>query len=471
MKPRPISPARSLRRLLRRQLLAALIPLLLVSAGVAYYAILHFAGDAYDRSLARRALALADRVRVEAGQPTLHLPEAALAVLEFDPNDVLYYTVLAPDGRRLGGNAHLDLPKEWTGRRRLAFFDSEYDDMPVRLAVYTLPLTGTRARGEVRVLAAETLDKRRHLAEEALLVMGFPLLVMTALTLHAVNLGVRRSLKSVDALRRALQSRPPGTLDPIQVEALPDELAPLLGTLNRLLEDIRRLQKHNRAFIADVAHQLRTPMAGLQAEIQLMADTGEACAERLTRMQSLMTRQNRLIAQLIALSRAENPDTEWSRIDLVHLAREVARDWAPVLARSGVELAFETSLRQALCSGEPFLLSEALGNLLDNVARHSAATRARMYVGQDDDVVWVGIADDGIGVPADERARLGRRFVRGKAAQAEGSGLGLAIVTQCVQAHGGGVRLEEGIDGRGLGVRVCLPRLYEAGGWPSPASP
>lgn len=449
----------SLERLLLRRLLGFLLPLAVVAMAGAYYGTQYVAGLAFDHVLARRAYALADQVRVSGGRVVVNLPQAARDILEFDPTDVLYYRLVGPHGKTLVQNAELPVigGKTPPTRPRLGYRTQIFAGEPVRVAVYELPLYGTHAKGAVTVMAAETLDKRTRLAREALGIMAVPFVVLVLLIPAGVGTVLRRALRPVEALRQAIGQRRPDDLSPVPDTGVPGELKPLLQEMNRLLVDVAQLQQMNRKFLADAAHQLRTPLAGLDARLQLMA---EITPEHRQALERDTARLSRLISQLIALSRADSlgQTVARSEVDLMRLAQTVAADMAPRFLRAGIELALEGE--RSVLLADPDALVEALGNLLDNVLCHAGgANNALVTVRCRDDVAELVVADDGAGVNVTERDGLTARFVRGSGATALGSGLGLAIVEEIAHAHGGTVRVGVGLSGRGLAVTVRLPAI------------
>jgi len=448
--------ADSLERLLLRRLLTFLLPLAALAMAAAYYGTQHFAGLAFDHVLARRAYALADQVVVVNGRVEVSLPRAAREILEFDPTDVLYYRLVGPDGTTLVQNADLPMValSHATNRPRLAYRTLTFSGEPIRVAVYMLPLSGTHAQGAVTVMAGETLDKRTRLAREALGVMAVPFAVLILLIPAGVSAVLRRGLGPVEALRRSIGLRRPDDLTPIEDTGMPREMKPLLDEMNRLLADVAQLQQMNRIFLADAAHQLRTPLAGFGARLQLMSEISPAHREALD---NDLARLSRLVNQLLALSRADSLGQTVARreVDLMRLAQSLVADMAPRFLAAGMEIGFEGEPMQLRVDADA--LTEALGNLLDNVLRHSGAANVVVTVRREGDGAVLAVTDDGAGVPEDERDGLLGRFVRGRGAAALGSGLGLAIVDEIVHAHGGSVRVEAGQGGKGLAVTLTLP--------------
>jgi two-component system, OmpR family, sensor histidine kinase TctE len=456
----------SLRRLLLSRLLVFLLPLLLATLVGGYLSIYHYINEAFDRSLARRAYALADQVEVQNGKAEVDLPQSAHEILEFDSTDVLYYRVVGPAGEQLAGTNDFPLPTVLpvTPSDKAFFYDTSVDGDPVRAAAFLMSLGGTHALGNVLVLAGETKDKRRRLAEEVIAAMLFPMLVIVGLMAYAVSKGVDISLKPIHALRDAISRRSPQDLSPLKVEHIPNEIEPLLTEMNRMMADVESLHDFNRRFLADAAHQLRTPLAAFKAQTELALSNvhDETARASLAGLLTTLDRQSHLVGQLLALSRAEGAikSEDYSRMDLVQLARGVTADWVPRALELGLDLAFEAPQEAIEVRGDANSLAEALSNLLDNALRYTKrgdAITVRVEV-RDHNACLV-VADTGSGVPQALLNKIFERFYRAPGSQVEGCGLGLSIVRQIAQTHGGDAEARLGKDGHGFEVCLHLPLL------------
>ena len=454
----------SLRRLLLSRLLLLLLPLVVLTLIGAYFTTYHSINEAFDRSLARRVYALADQVEVREGKVEVDLPQSAHDILEFDSTEVFYYRVVGPNGEELAGTDDLSLPaiRPAEPSKKASFYDTDVDGEKVRAASYLLSLSGTSASGNVLILAGETTGKRTGVAREVVATMLLPMLMVVGLMAYGVSLGVDMSLKPIQALRRAISQRSPQDLRPIRMAAIPHEIEPLLTEMNRLMADVGDLQESSRHFLADAAHQLRTPLAAFKAqtELALRRATDESTRASLKGLLSTLDRQSHLIGQLLALSRAESAAkaVEFEPLDLVQLAREVAAEWAPRALEQGIELGFDAPRDKVWVSGDRNGLTEALSNLLDNALRYCrSGDSVTVGVEREAGSARLSVADTGPGVAADELEKLFSRFYRVPGVQVEGCGLGLAIVRQIAQTHGGDAQAGAGKDGRGLAVSVHLP--------------
>lgn len=456
----------SLYRLLFVRLLIVLVPLALVTLLIAYKATLHYTNEAFDRSLARRVYALADQVEVVHGKVTVDLPKRAHDILEFDPTDVFYFRVLGPSGELLSGTQELTLPEKLAKKAtpgRLAFFDSEIDDKDVRVAAFLLSMAGTSARGNVLIMAGETTEKRHSVADDVLLTVFLPMMLAIGGMVYIVSRTLNLSLRPVNAIREAIASRGTHDLEPIEIPGLPAEIRPLLLEMNRMMGDLRSLHESRQRFLADSAHQLRTPLASMRAQTELAMREArdEAVRDKLGNLLASLDRQSRLVSQLLALSRAENAlaDPIRHQVRLDGVARQVTSEWVPRALEREIDIGFvapETA-QYINCNSHP--LSEALANLLDNALRYCGkGGTVTVKVFQKEQQACVTVSDSGPGVPDEALNNLFERFYRLPGSAGEGCGLGLAIVRQVALTYEGQVQAANRPEG-GLEVSMCFPKV------------
>jgi two-component system, OmpR family, sensor histidine kinase TctE len=452
----------SLRRQLMSRLLMFLLPLVVVILIGAYFVTYHYTNEAFDRSLARRVYALADQVEVQDGKAVVDLSQSAHDILEFDSTDVLYYRVMGPAGEDLVGNADFPLPESLPSApsQKAFFYDTEIDGDPVRASALLMSLSGTHALGNVLVMAGETKDKRSRLAEEIIAAMLLPMLLIVGLIAFGVSKGIDISLKSIHSLHAAMSERSPQDLSPLHV-AIPSEIEPLLSEMNRLMADVEALHDSSRRFLADAAHQLRTPLAAFKAQIELALGSAQddSTREMFKGLLVALDRQSHLVGQLLALSRAESAikAEDFSVLDLAQMAREVAADWVPRALERGIDLAFEASQAVVKVRGDRNSLIEALSNLLDNALRYTKRGQAvTVRVEARASEACLVVADNGEGVSETMLDKIFDRFSRVPGNHVEGCGLGLAIVKQIAKMHGGDADARLGKDGRGLEVSMHL---------------
>ncbi len=459
----PAAPqASSLRRRLLRLLLLPLLVLFAVSGVGSYMFALHYANLVYDDWLYDSANSLALEVKRDASGTRLDLSESAQRLFEWDAVDRTYFSVSGTQSGHLGGRTDFPVaPTRAQALRSARVYNTQIDGHPVRAVA--LELAATDGGEPVMVEVAETLRKRRALAREILLGTLLPQALLIVVAGLLIWLGVRRGLEPLLRVARRLQAQNHRQLQPLADADVPQEAQPLTRSLNSLLERLQASLVSQRLFIADAAHQLRTPLTALKLNIeQAQAEhTLEGMRPLLAQLRISAERAVRLSNQLLSLARTEPEALEalgFERLDLCALAQEVGAEWVPRALAKHVELSFQSDAARIEVDGDPMLLREALNNLLDNAVKYHPGHGAIAVVVAHRPRPSVTIIDDGPGIARELRARVFTRFHRGdRSGNVEGSGLGLAIVQGIAQAHGGQVSLLDGINGRGVGVRLDLP--------------
>jgi two-component system sensor histidine kinase TctE len=447
-------------------LLGPLLALLVLDTALTYGTALKFSNRAHDRSLLEIAREVGLHVKGDAGNPHLDVPPAAERLLLVDEDDRLAYRVSAEDGHLIGGDAQIAAPAATLRPGgEPVFYGGVYQGAPVRLAAAWVA-TGGSDGGPARVLVqvAETMNKRNRLAWEILASVVVPQLLLILMATTAVYLGVTRGLRPLQKVRRAVSDRSHRDLTPLELASVPGELRPLVAEVNDLMQRLGKTLDFQSRFMADAAHQLKTPVAGLKAQIELALREPDAQRMRhsLAQLYVGVDRMSRLVQQLLSLARSEAGATEavqLKAIDLEAFALEISMEWVPLAIKQGVDLGFEGAGRPLLIDAEPDRLRELINNLIDNAVRYSQqGGRVTVAVGADEHGAGrLSISDDGPAIPVEERSRVFERFHRLLGTHTDGSGLGLAIVSEIAKLHGASITLEEDRDGVGNTFSVTFP--------------
>jgi two-component system sensor histidine kinase TctE len=296
-----------------------------------------------------------------------------------------------------------------------------------------------------------------------------PLLIVTGLVAALVWYGVRRGLAPLDQLATALSQRGWGDLSGVGDARVPAEVRPLTASLDNLMTRLGAAHAAQQRFIAEAAHQLRTPLAGLAAQIDraLLASGSDSMKPALAQVQSSSRRLTRLVNQLLTLARAEpgsDPQRELESLDLSKLVQETCRDWVPEALEKEVDLGYSGDADPLVVRGHDFLLGEMLNNLIDNALRYAARPGGAITVRLTrTPVAELSVEDEGPGIPEAERTRIFEPFHRLPASVSGGCGLGLAIVREIARLHGADVVVEPGRGGTGAVFRVIFRRNEHAG--------
>ncbi|OWJ68554.1 sensor histidine kinase [Inquilinus limosus] len=415
-----------------------------VIAAAAHYARLA-AGEAYDRLLVGGAVQVAENVFMQGGVVALDPPVAAFASLS--AYDLVYYKVVDPRGVVVAGypDLALDPAAALQARHGVVVEDGLFQGEPVRVAVLGRKMDETDG-GWATVVLAQTTRARdalaRSLTRQAVLIV----LAMGVLTMVAGAVAVRWALAPLIRIERALADRAPDDLKPLDV-ATPTEIRTLVSSINlfmgRLAGRIGLMQR----FIADTAHQIRTPLAALDAQVELLGHEGSA-ARREQQMERVRQRTaelgrltNQLLNHAMVIHRGEIGAL--APIDLVELARTVLAASVPLSFDRDVRIAFEAPEEPVMVEGDAVSLREALSNIIHNALAHGAETRLSVRVGHDPDGAWIEVNDDGPGIAEADRARALEPFHSGSDS---GTGLGLAIAAEVMKAHCGRVEFRQDPD-------------------------
>lgn len=453
----------------RRLLLLLSAPLaLLLAAGVLidYFSTISPLHAAYDQVVASSIVAVAAHLDIGAdGRVKSELSDQAIAVLRADNHDEIYYLVLDTNGGFVAGDAGLPVAPE--RRDNPSFADAEYRGAPIRVATYRM----RSASGVVLISVGETTNKRREAARDMLSYIVASDVAQLVITLLLVWIGVRVGLRPLLALRDQIARRSARDLAALDESQVPNEVRPLTQALNRLFATVAEAANAQHRFLANAAHQLRTPLAGLQAQLELLSNelrqqgaVDPSLRERVARLHSGMQRLGHTANQLLALARAEpsaNPAGDFRRLDLADLARDgVAAHFDRALV-AHIDLGLEAA--PARVQASDWLLRELLANLIDNALAYTPPggnVTVRCGIAGDGEPgsrnAFLEVEDDGPGIAEAERARVFERFYRIGDSEREGNGLGLAIVDEIARAHGAVVELTAGAGGRGTRVRVTL---------------
>lgn len=444
----------------QRLLIWLMLPVLVAVpvAGLVLYQVMHDTAISWlDQALGDTALAVASLLRERDGQVFVDVSGPTDRALRFDRTDRIYYLVLDPAGNVLHGDqqlARIQLP--WRKPNEWIFTVANLNGETLRAAA----LGATCGNGRVcQILVAETLNKRDALQQQLVLVVGLIIGGMAVLLAAAGWWATYRGLRPLARLSAELEQRDLTRLEPLQAN-VPGELRPLIAAFNRLFERLRRASSAQQDFLANAAHQLRTPLTSLRTEIDLaLLEPHDPQVEPLLkRLQHQVDRSARLATQMLSIARAE-ADTAINDqpLDLRDIAAQVAEDWVPRALESGVDLGFE--LEGAPTLGQGFLLRELLENLLHNSVNYAGSNASiTVSTGCSGEWAWLEVADNGPGIPPEDRERALRRFERGGESKVTGSGLGLAIALDIAQRHRGRLELLDAVSGPGLRVRLSVPK-------------
>ncbi|MFA6164473.1 MAG: sensor histidine kinase N-terminal domain-containing protein [Methylobacter sp.] len=448
---------RSLKAEILLRLAVPLIFFISIESVLSYFVTLHHADVAYDRWLLDSARSLTQEIKVRKGKVFVELPPAALEIFKWDESDQTYFKIISEEQGMLAGDKFVPEPFEvetdWT---RPVFFDDEMYGEPVR--VVSMRITRENTSERVFVHVAETLNKRRNMMMDILLADLLPQMALVLLAGIYLIVGVKRGLQPLHALADEIAKRSSRDLRPIPEQHVFLEVRALTDTINDLLARLGLAIAAQQRFIANAAHQLRTPLAGLklQAERALREQDLSAMKPALIQIQGSADRMSHLTTQLLILARSEpiNGDYELRPIDLCKLVKETCMDWVPKALQRHMELSFEGTKRSLYVRSDEVLLRELLANLLDNAICYGHDQGNIIVKVESYPSPRLSVEDDGPGIPDAEIDRVFERFYRIPGSSGDGCGLGLAIVKEIADLHK--ARLEISRAGEAGGTRIEL---------------
>lgn len=422
-----------------------------------------------DRVLGASARSIADTLAYEDGDITLDLPLSAFGMLENEQRDNVYYSVWRGPELVTG---YPDLPviapldEHVEGETLFAY--STYRETPIRIAAVTRRVP--RVQEPVIVQVAETLAARNVLRDRMLTSLAIVELLFLALLIFLLPIAVRWGLVPLARVGREIDGKDAADFRPLDLSAVPLEMRSLVEAFNGLLGRLAAAVEGLRRFTADASHQMRTPLSILRTHVDALRREGGASAagrSSLDDIDAATKRLQRLLTQLLALARAEgakeaqNGLAAMTTVDAVALIREAAADYVPLALSESMEVQFESGVDRLPLRTAPALLSELLGNLIDNAIRYNrpgGTIFINLSVNEKEAII--GVEDEGPGIPPGQREQVFRRFHRlKKDQQRPGSGLGLAIVKALAETIGARVALCDREHGTGLRVEIVLPRV------------
>ena len=448
-------------------MLAPLLLLWPMSVALTWLVAQGIASRPYDRELGEIARAVARRVVVE--QVVTQAPRRAVRVrapellsdmLHSDDTDQLYYQVLGLRGELVSGNRELPVPEEEgaASSNELRFRDDTVHGDAVRVAYLWLPQSAATGETPPLVQVAETLDRRSRLATEIIKGVILPQFVILPLAVLLVWLALARGIAPLNDLQHRIRQRKSHDLSPIDERSAPEEVAPLVRAINDLLARLDQSISAQKHFLADAAHQLKTPLAGLRTQAELAQreiDAGRQDPQALKRSLQQIARSSQraahMVNQLLALARAEDKEQAIRRQDvpLARLATETVRDFVPRAMEKRIDLGYEGPEREdpsIHLVGQPVLVRELIRNLVDNALQYTPSdgtVTVRVMPDPFGQVMVLQVEDSGPGIPEAERELVFQPFYRALGTNVDGSGLGLAIVREIAQRHGADIVVED----------------------------
>lgn len=434
-----------------------LVPLLLLwpmSIAITYLVAKSIANQPFDRALEDNVLVLSQQVKQVDGKVVAQLSNPARDILRADDLDNIYFQIKGFAGELIEGDRDLPVPadEEKPAAGNILLRNENLHGIDIRVAYGYIDLNKAGAGNPVNtnfeprlvlIQVAETLEKRAVLANEIIKGVILPQFIILPIALALVWFALSRGLSPLAELQQRIRARKPDDLSPIDDHQVPEEISPLVRSLNDMLGRVSQTIAIQKRFIADAAHQMKTPLAGMrmQSELALRQTDQEEIHRSLLQLSKSSEAATRLINQLLTLARAENqtPATQaLESLELSELARGTVQDWIPASFSSRIDLGFEQADEPINIFGNPVMLRELLSNLIDNAIRYTPkghSVTVRTALNKEQALAILEVEDNGPGIVPAEREHVFERFYRILGSNVQGSGLGLSIVREIAQQH------------------------------------
>ena len=463
-RPTPIS----LRRHLLVGILLPIVLFVMVDTYSLYRQALGAVNIAYDRTLLASAKAIGELLELDGvgEQATIRaqIPYSALEAFEADNRSRMNYRVSDVHGQWIDGAQDLPLwngtlPNQGPYAALVDFYDDDFRGDAVRVAVLLQPVASTRGQAMATVQVAETLELRHTLARQILLDTLWRQMMLITVITTVVLLVVHRVTRPVRRLSDSLRQREEDDLTPLDASDIPREIQPLTDATNQVMQRLQHVLDHQKRFVRDAAHQLRTPLAVLKVQVQSALRGDVAASLALQEIQVTVDRATALANQMLSLAKVEQVRQmqDFATIDWAEVVRSVALDVSPLIAEKDID--FELSTQPCSMHAHDWMLRELTRNVLHNAVRHTPlGGQLSVRIQPADGVAQLVVADSGTGISNDMRQRLFQPFATGDTKS--GTGLGLTIAREIVQALGGSIQLNNRLTGGnivGLDASITLP--------------
>ena len=428
-----------------------LTPLLLlwpISLALTWLVAQNIANKPFDRALEVNVRALAKLVAVKNEQVIFNLTGPAREILRADDTDQVFYQVVGARGEPLSGERDLPAPppdddKIMDGQVSLREDVNQGEDVRVAYTWVRVDVKGGQQL--VLVQVAETLEKRKTLAREIVKGTMVPQFVTLPLAVLLVWLALVRGIKPLAQLERRIRARKPDDMSPLDDTAVPEEVAPLVSSMNDLLSRLKVSLTTQKRFLADAAHQLKTPLAGLrmQADLAQRETDADELKKSLKHIGRASMRATHTVNQLLALARAETTSRSLAKhpLDLAEVVADVMADSVPRALEKQIDLGYEGPAPGEQATGlvgNDTLLKELVRNLLDNAIAYTpehGLVTLKLMTDRYSGVLLLIVEDSGPGIAESERELVFQPFYRALGTNVDGSGLGLAIVMEIATQH------------------------------------
>lgn len=418
------------------RLIIPVMAFIVFETALSYFVTLHYVDEAYDRWLLDSARSLLQEVKVIDDEIYIDLPPSALEIFKWDDVDTTFFKIITENKEVLAGDLLVPeslISKYW---KQPVFSDETHHGEAIRMVSIRVP--GNMPEN-VTIHVAETLNKRQDMMIDILIADLIPQLFLSLLVSLFLFKGVKGGLAPLHQLEKDISQRSPSDLSPISDTHVFKEVKTLTDTINNLFAKLSIAIAAQQRFIANAAHQLRTPLTGLklQADRAQREDSIQAMRPALSQIQNSADRASHMITQLLALTRSDpiQGSQLFESIDLRGLTRDSCIEWVPKALKKNIELSYEAPEQALLIKGDKVLLAELLNNLLDNAITYGHKHGNILVSLTNLPYPCMTVEDSGPGIHSTECDKIFERFYRIPGSPGNGCGLGLAIVKEIAVLH------------------------------------
>ena len=426
----------SLKTAIAYRLIIPVIIFIILETALSYFVTLHYVEKTYDRWLLDSAQSLVQKVKVIDDKVSVKLTATAMEIFKWDDVDTTFFKITTENKGVIAGDLMLPTPSVTINTGHPVYSNATLDDEAIRLVSLQVP--GALPE-KVYIHFAKTLNKRQDMMVDILLADLIPQIVLTLLISLLLFEGIYHGLAPLHKLADDISKRSPSDLSPIPETHVFAEVRALTDTINSLLEKLSTSIASQQRFIANAAHQLRTPLAGLklQAERAQREENILTMRPALSQIQNSADRVSHMITQLLALARSGPIEGchQMEKVDLYGLAKKVCIEWVPKALEKDIEISFDAAEQSHFVKGDKVLLTELLANLLDNAITYGHKKGNICVRLTNRPTLCLSIEDDGPGIKTFERDKIFERFYRIPGSSGDGCGLGLAIVKEIADLH------------------------------------
>lgn len=465
-----MSQPKSIRRQMLKGLLLPMLVLICFDSTVLYHFANKLERKAFDRELLSTATDIVQFVKKASTSQLVGLDADTRHFLLSDQNDTMFYAIRDANNKLLMGEDIVDEtidPKHLIRENKAHSSYGNVEGQEVRLVTLheVVAIAGTPIPLKIQV--AETLNKRQQLREQILISIILPQFLLLLAASGLVWLGIKRGLDPLWAVNRALAERSYRDLKPIALGDIPIEISRLVDSINAMISRLGQAIELENRFIMNAAHQLRTPLAGIRAQIELaeQASSVGEMQDRLSKVSISTERLIYLVNQLLTLAKNQPEAVQqvpFEPFDLVEFVKQVTMELVPNADLKQIDLGYEGSHPHVLILGEKTRMHDLVHNLIDNAIRYTPnGGRVTASVTVEFDQALLIVEDNGIGIPEAQRAMVFERFYRGDQTRDFGTGLGLAIVKEIIDMHDASIDISDAEEGVGTKITVSLPLYLE----------